>query len=303
MDPFLDLIRLLRPQAMLWSRIDAAGAWGLGFRKRDDLLFCWVEQGECLLTRSSIAPVHLQKDDFVVVRTSEPFAPVTSLDIEPLDSETVVATTGSVSFALGSGTSSPVILRGGRFVFDSANELLLSGLLPSLIHVAANDTSSERVRSLLKMNETETRQPGHGSEFIIMRLMELLFVEILRNKTFQVAPQQTGLIAGLADPVTARALSAMHKDVAHNWTVASLARICGVSRSTFATRFREIVGTGPIEYLAHWRIALAKDELRRGSRSIGEIALTIGFQSSSAFSTAFTRAVGSSPKRFAARPK
>jgi AraC-like DNA-binding protein len=301
MDPFLDLIQLLRPQAMLWSRIDGTGHWGLGFRKRDDLLFCWVEQGECLLTRSSIAPIHLHKDDFVVVRTSEPFALVTNLEIEPLDSETVVATTGSVSFALGSGGDSPVILRGGKFVFDSANEALLSGLLPSLIYVAADDTSSWRVRSLLKMNETENRQPGHGSEFIIMRLMELILVEILRNQAFQVAPQQTGLLAGLANPVTARALAAMHKNVAHPWTVASLARLCGVSRSTFATRFRGVVGTGPIEYLAHWRIALARDELRRGTRGIGEIALAIGFQSSSAFSTAFTRAVGYSPKYFAAR--
>ena len=110
---------------------------------------------------------------------------------------------------------------------------------------------------------------------------------------------QTGLLGGLADPVTARALSAMQKDVADSWTVSSLGRLCGVSRSTFAARFRQIMGTGPIEYLLHWRMALAKDELRRGSKSIGEIALAIGFQSSSAFSTAFSRAVGSSPKGFA----
>jgi AraC-like DNA-binding protein len=92
----------------------------------------------------------------------------------------------------------------------------------------------------------------------------------------------------------------MHRDVTHDWTVSILARLCGVSRSTLAVRFREIVGMGPIEYLQRWRMALAKDELRRGTKSIGEIALAIGFQSSSAFSTAFTRAVGCSPKRFAA---
>ena len=100
--------------------------------------------------------------------------------------------------------------------------------------------------------------------------------------------------------MTARALSAMHGDVTHDWTVFVLARLCGVSRSTLAARFREIVGMGPIEYLQHWRMALAKDELRRGTKSIGQIALAIGFQSSSAFSTAFTRAVGCPPKRFAA---
>jgi AraC-like DNA-binding protein len=92
----------------------------------------------------------------------------------------------------------------------------------------------------------------------------------------------------------------MHRNVTHDWTVSVLARLCGVSRSTLAVRFREIAGMGPIEYLQHWRMAMAKDELRRGTRSIGEIAMAVGFQSSSAFSTAFTRAVGCSPKRFAA---
>ena len=299
MDPFLDLIRLLRPQATLWGGIDGVGRWGVSFRKRDDLLFCWMERGECQLTRPLVAPVHLASDDFVLVRTSTPFTLTSDPALEPEDSEAVVAATKDTRLKLGAGTDCPVILHGGRFVFDTANEDLLTGLLPSLVHVAAGDTSSWRVRSLLKMNETESLQPGPGSEFIIMRLMELILVEILRSEALRVNQEHTGLLAGLADPVTARALSAMHRDVAHGWTVSSLARLCDVSRSSLAARFRRIVGRGPIEYLLHWRMALAKDELRRGTRSIGEIALAIGFQSSSAFSTAFTRAVGCSPKRFA----
>jgi AraC-like DNA-binding protein len=94
----------------------------------------------------------------------------------------------------------------------------------------------------------------------------------------------------------------MHGDVAQDWTVAALARLYGVSRSSFATRFRGVVGKGPIEYLLRWRMALAKDDLRRGRLSIGEIALAIGLQSSSAFKAAFSRAVGRSPRRSAASP-
>jgi AraC-like DNA-binding protein len=93
----------------------------------------------------------------------------------------------------------------------------------------------------------------------------------------------------------------MHKDVARGWTVASLSALCGVSRSTFATRFREIVGVGPIDYLLRWRMALAKDELRLARSTIAEIGFAIGFQSASAFSTAFSRSVGCSPKDFARR--
>ncbi len=307
MDPFLDLIHLLRPRATLWVGIEGVGRWGVSFRKRDDLLFCWVQQGKCQLTRPHVAPVHLEPDDFVLVRTDTPFTLTSDPSVEPEDSETAVALTKDTGLRLGVGTDSPVTLRGGRFVFDTANEDLLTGMLPSLVHVAAGDTSSWRVRSLLKMNETESLEPGAGSEFIIARLMELILVEILRSETLRVnsdrspdrKQEHSGLLAGLADPVTACALSAMHRDVSHGWTVSGLARLCGVSRSTFAARFRQIVGMGPIEYLLQWRIALARDELRRGTRSIGQIALDIGFQSSSAFSTAFTRAVGCSPKRFA----
>jgi AraC-like DNA-binding protein len=91
----------------------------------------------------------------------------------------------------------------------------------------------------------------------------------------------------------------MHSDVAQDWTVSNLARLRGVSRSSFAPRFRRTVETGPTEYLQHWRMELAKDELRRGTQSIGKIALAIGFQSSSAFSAAFTREAGCLPNRFA----
>ena len=298
MDPFLDLIHLLRPQATLWGRTDAVGRWGVSFRKRGDLLFCWVKQGECQLIRPLSPAVCLQPNDFVLVRTSTAFSLTSDPSIEPVDSETIVSATRGLT--LGEGVDAPVTLHGGRFVFETANEDLLAGLLPSLVHIRANDRLSWRVRFLLKMNQAESFAPGAGSDFIIVRLMKLILVEILRNETLHVDREHTGLLAGLADPVTACALVAMHRDVAHNWTVADLARLCGLSRSAFAARFSKVVGTGPIEYLMHWRMALAKDELQRGQRSSGQIALAIGFKSSSAFSTAFTRAVGCAPKLFAA---
>ncbi len=149
------------------------------------------------------------------------------------------------------------------------------------------------------MNQAESEAPGPGSAFIIAQLMELILIEILRRESLRFGQEQLGLFAGLADSVTASALFAMHSEPSRNWTVAELARLSMVSRSTFATRFQKRVGMGPIEYLQSWRMALAKDELRPGRRSIGEIALAVGFQPSSAFSAAFTRSEGCSPKRFA----
>jgi len=299
-DPFLDLIRLLRPQATLWGGLDGFGRWGLAFPQRNDILFCWMERGECLLIRPHDDPVRLQADDFVFLRSSTPFALTSDPTVEPENIETAAAPPGNAKRKLGQGTDSPVSLVGGRFVFDTANEDLLTGLLPSLVHVAAGDTSSWRVRSLMKLNQTESHQPGPGGEFITTRLMELILVEILRSHPGGMNQEQAGLLAGMTDPVTALALSAIHGDPSQEWTVSRLAELCGVSRSSFATRFPQVVGTSPIDYLLNWRMALAKDKLRQGTLSIGEIAFQIGFQSSSAFSTAFTRSVGCSPKRFAA---
>jgi AraC-like DNA-binding protein len=297
-DPFLDLIRLLRPRAMLTAGLYASGAWGVSFRKRDDVLFCWVESGECQLTRAAHEPLKLQTGDFVLVRTTVPFTLASDPAVKPEDSEAIVAATNDPVIRLNWGSGPSTVLRGGRFIFEAMHESLLVELMPSLIHISRDHASSWRVQSLLKLNETESALRGPASDFIVTRLVEIILVELLRQEALRVDQERIGLLAGLGDAVTARALSALHSDVARDWTVAALARTCNVSRSTFAAHFRKVVGIGPIEYLLRWRMTLARDELRHGNRSIAEIALMIGFQSSSAFSTAFTKAMGHSPRQF-----
>lgn len=302
MDILLDLIRVLRPRATLFGGgFDAAGSWGLSFRKRDDLLFCWVERGECQLMRPHYPPLLIQQGDFVLIRTSSPFTLTSDGSATPVDSETAVSTGGRIRLKLGSGEDRPVTLHAGKFIVETAHEDLLAGLLPQLVHIAARDASLGRIRSLLAMNEMEAREPGPASEFVIVRLVELILVEILRTDHLRKSQENQGVLAGLADKVTERAIAAMHRDAARGWTVGELAKLCGVSRSSFATRFSKIVGIGPIEYLLHWRMALAKDELQYGTKSIGEIAFAVGFGSSSAFSSAFTREVGCPPTYFGRR--
>ena len=227
-----------------------------------------------------------------------PFHLVSEMGAELTNSESVLKGAGSAA-NLGDGSGPTTLLRGGRFVFDTANEQLLTGLLPDVLHIAATADRADRLRMLLRMNEAESTKPGPGSGFVIARLMELVLVEILRGHAPTPDALKPGLIAGLADPVIAQALAALHRDVNFSWTTQKLARLCGLSRSSLASRFARLVGLGPIEYLQKWRIAIAKDKLRRGVSSIGEIALAVGFQSGSAFSTAFTRAVGCSPRQFA----
>ena len=298
-DPLLDVIRLLKPQATLWGAIKATGSWAVGFRERHDLLFFRVDRGSCLLLQADREPLHLAPGDFMLIRTVAPFALASDKEAEPVDSETLVATTRSTTMRVGVGKAFAATIRGGRFVFDTTNEELLMQLLPPFVHVASGGIISARTRALLAMNEEENNAPGPGSEFVIARLMEVLLVEILRRESVDSGPAKTGFLHGLGDPVIARALIALHEAPANAWTTAKLARRCGCSRSAFNARFTSLVAVSPMRYLHRWRMGIARDELRRGERSIAEIAFLVGFQSGAAFTRAFARSVGCAPSSYA----
>ena len=122
-----------------------------------------LRRGECQLLRPGNEPVRVRKEDFVLIRTVTPFTLASMGSIEPIDSEAAVLASRRQRLRLGSGDERPVTLHAGKFVVESVNEGLLSGLLPQLIHLAAGDPALGRVRSLLEMNETEARQPGPAS--------------------------------------------------------------------------------------------------------------------------------------------
>ena len=298
-DPLLDLVSLLRPKATLWREIAATGRWAITFPKRDDLLFCSVLQGECLVVRPAIEPVTLHKGDFLLIRTGTPFRFASDTRVSAKNSEREFSASRTGSIQLGTGGDRPVLLLGGRFVLDTTNESLITQQMPSLIHVGADAKRSQRIQNLLGMNALENAAGEPGSDFVIQRLMELLFVELLRDEARRSGSANPGLLAGLAHPVTATALQCMHTEPARGWTVEALARRSGTSRSRFAHEFHSLVGTSPMRYLLNWRIALAKERLRSGTHSLSDIAFDVGFHSVSAFSTAFRRSVGHSPKQFA----
>ena len=127
-----------------------------------------------------------------------------------------------------------------------------------------------------------------------------MLVEAIRRGSGHSGEARRRLLAGLADRQVAAALRALHADITRQWTVQQLADVAGSSRSAFAERFNRIVGMPPIDYLTHWRMALAKDALRSGAGRLSELAFACGYQSASAFSTTFSRVVGCSPARDAA---
>jgi transcriptional regulator GlxA family with amidase domain len=139
------------------------------------------------------------------------------------------------------------------------------------------------------------RRPGR--DLVLTRLVEVLLIEALRAAPGEDAPP--GLLRGLADARLAPAIRQMHGQLARSWTVAQLARAAALSRSAFFEQFARTVGLPPMEYLLAWRMAVAKDLLRRYDFDMGEVAERVGYGSASTFSTAFSRVVGQPPGRYA----
>ena len=172
--------------------------------------------------------------------------------------------------------------------------------LPELVveHAGGDGTVGGRlastVREILSLVEASTP----GTQAMLGRMMELLFVEVLRRHASRLPPGSTGLLAALGDPVVGRALKLLHADPARRWTARALAREAGSSRTVVGERFNSLLGRPPIEYLTGWRIQLAADRLRNGRDGIARIAGEIGYESEAAFARAFKRVTGMTPGRW-----
>jgi AraC-like DNA-binding protein len=139
-----------------------------------------------------------------------------------------------------------------------------------------------------------------GSQSVLNRLSELLFVEVIRLHMDQLADNNTGWLAGLRDPLVGRTLTLLHKRPSHDWTLEELASQVGASRSALADRFADLVGCPPMQYLSQWRMQLAAKRLVDRSLKVAAVAHEVGYQSEAAFSRAFKKFVGQSPSQWRA---
>jgi len=171
--------------------------------------------------------------------------------------------------------------------------------LPSVIHLssAGGGITAEWLETLLSMAAKESRSARAGSENVLARLSELMFVETVRQYLETLAPAETGWLGGLRDPIVGHALAALHREPREPWTVQRLARAVGLSRAALAERFTAMVGQPPMQYLALWRMQLASRLLLEGAQ-VGAIASAVGYESEPAFSRAFKKLVGQSPAKW-----
>ena len=168
--------------------------------------------------------------------------------------------------------------------------------LPAMIHLRGANGSTDRMRYLIDFALCEVRAPSTGSRDVLLRLAELMFVEVVRRHLETMADAQTGWLAGLRDPLVARTLSLLHAAPARRWTLEALAAQAGTSRSVLAERFARVVGQPPMHYLLQWRMQLAADLLAGpGARKVADVAEAVGYESEAAFSRAFKKCSGIAP--------
>ncbi|MFG1347715.1 AraC family transcriptional regulator [Xanthobacter autotrophicus DSM 431] len=295
MDPLSDIIALLRPNTAISKPITGRGRWGVRYAAHDAPGFTIILKGVCWISFEGREALRLSAGDFLLL----PSTPAFTLSSHPgVACEPRKPTDVPVRHGDPEGEAEFESL-GGTFHIEPVNAPLLLSLLPRMIHIPASEGRAGRLSRVIALIVEECTDEEPGREMVLQRMLEVLLVEALRRRDIAVDDVRAGLLNGLRDPALARALRAMHADVRTGWTVAGLAKVAGLSRSAFAARFAEVLGCGAIEYLARWRMALAKDALIRGAKTLDCIADEIGYESASAFSTAFRKRLGCPPGKFA----
>ncbi|MFI5937508.1 AraC family transcriptional regulator [Actinoplanes sp. NPDC051494] len=279
-DPFRDALTLARPQAIAPVPLHATAPWRARFSPFPHIKLGVVVEGECWLCVDGRDPVLLRTGDFYLLGNPPPYGLGSS------------GSDGGPEIAPGSVTYTCSV----DFVFQDSDVSALFSLLPAAMLVKADAPDGKLLWNIatLLVHEIETQKVGQS--LVLEHLAQILLVHMLRSHAGS-SHEPLGWLASVTDDGIGAALRAVHDDPGHHWTLEELARIARMSRSGFAATFRNRVGRPPLDYLIEWRMQLARAALRT-ENSLTAIAEDIGYRSESAFSTAFRRVVGVSPREF-----
>jgi AraC-like DNA-binding protein len=297
MDPLSDVLSLLKPRSYMSGGFDMGGNWSIRFPKHDGIKCYAVVSGQCWLCVDGVPdPVHVEAGDCFVLPRGWPFHLTSDPTLTPVEFSKIVRPplNGGIFCFNGGGECFGV---GGHFALSGAHADILLGVLPPIIHIRKDEDKAAMRWSLERLGQ-ELRQPQPGSYLVAQQLAYMILVQALRLHLAEGLRGGVGWLFALADKQMSAAINSMHGDPAHRWTLQELAENAGMSRSVFAQKFKQTVGVSPIEYLTHWRMLLAGDRLTSSDEPISALALSLGYESESAFSTAFKRVMGSSPRQY-----
>jgi len=294
MDPLSDVLSLLKPRSYMSGGFEVGATVSVRFGRHAGIKCYAVVRGECwLVVEGAGAPLRLSSGDCFLLPQGRPFTLTSDLALTPVDFQELLRRAGGRPPPM---TGSGCFIVGGHFALAGDHPGILLGMLPPIVHIR-DEADKATLRWCVERMAQELREPQPGGSLIAQHLAQMLLVQALRAHLAEGAGG-VGWLFALADRQMSAAITAMHEDPAQRWTLQALAARAGMSRSTFALRFKETVGEPPMEYLTRWRMLLAGDRLANSGEPVSVIALTLGYESESAFSTAFKRVMGCSPRQY-----
>lgn len=298
MDPLSDILSLLKPSGFGFRGLDAGGDWAIDYGASDGVRCYAIHSGRCWIAIEGEAdPTSLSAGDFILLPGGRAYRLFGGAPATPIDAYRFFPTVpaGETAVLNGGGECAGV---GGFFSFKGLHAERLLEVLPPIVHISA-EPSKAALRGSIERLMLELREPQPGSVLIAEHLAQALLIESLRLHLAEQAEGHTGWLFALADRRIHAAISAMHAEPARKWTLHDLARVCGMSRSSFAERFKIKVGESPMDYLTRWRMMIAADRLANQGMTIAIVAPMVGYESESAFGAAFRRIIGYPPRQFA----
>ncbi|MEU3243844.1 MULTISPECIES: AraC family transcriptional regulator [unclassified Streptomyces] len=296
-DPLSDTLGLMDARCVVSGGFTAGGDWALRFPRPDRLKITAVVRGSMWVAVEGLPDaVRLERGDVAVFDGSRAIVVASDPAPDPVDATTLFADTAGPMIHHGAGED--VVSVGGHVELGRAGEELLLHALPPLLHVRAAAEEAPVLRWLLDQLLRELTAGRAGADFAADQLAQLMFVQVLRACLADADALPAGRLRAFADERISPALRLMHADPGRPWRLEELARAAAMSRTSFAQRFRSVVGVPPLAYLLDWRMSLARRALRDGETSVSALAQKVGYTSESAFSNAFKRTTGVAPRRY-----
>jgi AraC-like DNA-binding protein len=312
MDALSDVLRAVRLSGAFFFDVHARAPWvaetPLGrsvveamFPGSDHLIsYHLLIEGSCWVEIEGEKPIHLEAGDIIVLPQGDTHVLTTELGMRKSPHMSMyrrpdAGSTMPATIQVGTDTGDAANFVCGFLGCDSRPYNPLLTALPRMIHVK-NQTSGA-LGEYFKFALAESRN-RMGGACMLGRISELMFVDVVRRHLESLPADRTNWLSGLRDQYVGRALTALHSDPARDWTLEQLATEAALSRSAFAERFTQFVGTPAMQYLSNWRMQLATNYLRSGNESVASIANRVGYDSEAAFSRAFKKALGTPPSEW-----
>ncbi|WNO09945.1 AraC family transcriptional regulator [Teredinibacter sp. KSP-S5-2] len=298
-DPLGEALHQLRLTGCLYCRSDLTAPWGVEFPEFEHcMMFHIVTAGSCLLEIPGESTHQLRSGSMALVPHGKGHK-ILSPDCEnatPLFDIPATKMSDRYEIMQFGGDGELTQLTCGVVRFDHVTGQKLVSLLPNSLFLDSwQEGQNEWLHSTLRFIANEAKALRPGGETILTHLADILVIQALRTWLDQTNHHQKGWLAALKDKQLGKAIAAIHRAPEQNWSVALLAQQAGMSRSGFSARFSDMVGQSPAQYLTHWRMQLAYNELASGQTPLARLAEKHGYQSEAAFSRAFKRIFAVSP--------